>query len=292
MFTYPRQYEGIFHNQSGYINVTMLITALLRIIAQDPNIIIRQQERFLSLKLNDQIQVVTDRSVLHASRKVLFVPGSRIKNIARLLNFDLNIILWEQSVYYFRRLPTVIELPTWFTWDNNDVQSLYSGFPIDWTSDYIRISPSFITNMSNPLMYPSQQTNTVDPALTRKVVDWVSRYMETMVNASDYYSSNRTWLCASLPDHGFLLDYVPQTNRRVLMQAAGCGMDLIPVWADILSNMILFEMNTTSKYSKYIDYFSLSRSNRLIEEMIIPNKGQKMISSIFLFLYCLFILLH
>jgi glycine/D-amino acid oxidase-like deaminating enzyme len=302
MFTFPRQYEGIFHNRSGYINVTMLMMALLRIIARDPNIIIRQQERFLSLQLNDQTKVVTDRGVLHASRKVLFVPGPHVKNISRLLNFDLNITLWELPVYYFRRLPNVTRLPTWFAWDGNDLQSLFSGFPIDWTSDYISISPNFIANMSNPLMYPSQQTNTIDPALTQKVIDWVSRHLGTLVNVSDYYSNNRTKLSTFLPDNGFVLDYVPRTNRRVLMQAAGWGMDFIPIWADILSNMILFEINTSSQYSKYIGYFSLSRPNRLIEGIIKsdgttegairPNKGQQMISSFLLFLCCLFILLH
>ena len=34
-FTYPRQDQGIFHNQSGYINMTTLMMALLRIIVCD-----------------------------------------------------------------------------------------------------------------------------------------------------------------------------------------------------------------------------------------------------------------
>jgi hypothetical protein len=145
--------------------------------------------------------------------------------------------------------------------------------------------------MSNPLIYPSQRTNIVDPFFTKKVVEWVSHNMGMMVNVSDYYINNRTCLATFLPDNGFLLDYAPQTNKRVLIQAAGWGMKFVPVWGDILSDMILFEINSSSNYFKYMDYFSLFRPNRLIEELIIkPNKGYKFTSSLLL-LFGLLILL-
>jgi len=291
MFTFSSQYQGIFHNQSGYINVTMLMIGLLRIIDQNPNIIIRQEEEFLSLKLHNQIQILTNRGVLHASQKVLFVPGPYIKNISRLLNFDLNVTLWELPVYYFRRLPNAPQFPTWFTVGDNHRQSLFAGFSIDSTSDYIVITPKFIQNMSNSLIYPSQQTNIIDPFLTQKVIKWVLQHMRMLVNISDYYSNNRTCLATFLPDNGFLLDYVPRKNNRVLIQGAGWGMKFVPIWADILSDMILFEMNSSAQYAEYMNYFSLSRSNRLIEELIKPSKGCKFTSSL-LFLFCLIILFN
>ncbi len=91
------------------------------------------------------------------------------------------------------------------------------------SSNYIAISPRFIKNLSKPLIYPSQRTNTVDTFLTQKVIEWVLRHMATQVNVSDYYSSTQTCLAIFLPDNGFLLDYVSQTSRRVLIQAAGLG---------------------------------------------------------------------
>jgi hypothetical protein len=83
-----------------------------------------------------------------------------------------------------------------------------------------------------------------------------------------------------LPDNGFLLDYVPRTDRRVLIQAAGWSMQFVPVWGDILSDMILLDeaMNTSSKYAKYMEYFSLSRPNRLIENITLINKGFQTVS--------------
>jgi glycine/D-amino acid oxidase-like deaminating enzyme len=275
-FSFPPQYQGIFHQQSGCINVSTLMTALLRILSRNSNVTIREQEEFLSLKLNNQIEILTNRGVLYASRKVLFVPGPYAKNISHLLNFNLNVTLWELPIYYFRLLPNATQLPTWLAWDGNDLQSLFAGFPnTSISSNYISISPRFIRNLSKPLIYPSQRTNTIDAFLTQKVIEWVSRNMATQVNVSDYYTSNQTCLATFLPDNRFLLDYVPQTNRRLLIQAAGWSMKFVPVWGDILSDMILLDeaMNSSSKYAPYMEYFLLSPPNRLTENITITSKG-------------------
>ena len=56
-FSFPHECVGIFHRQSDYINVNALMKALLRILSRKSNVIIRQQEEFLSLKLNNQTQI-------------------------------------------------------------------------------------------------------------------------------------------------------------------------------------------------------------------------------------------
>jgi hypothetical protein len=192
--------------------------------------------------------------------------------------------LWELPTYYFRLLPNATQFPTWLAWDVNNQQSLFAGFPsISTSSNYVAITPRFIRNLAEPLMYPSQRTNTIDVFLTQKVIEWVSRNMATQVNVSDYYSSNQTCLASFLPDNGFLFDYVPKTNRRVLIQAAGWSMKFVPVWGDIILDMILLDeeaMNTSSKYAQYMEYFSLYRPNRLIED--VTNKGFQPVSICFL----------
>ncbi|CAF3771139.1 unnamed protein product [Rotaria sordida] len=260
-FSFPLQYQGIFHHQSGYINMNTLTIALLRIISQKRNIIIRQQEEFLSLKLNNQTEITTNRGILYASRKVLIVPGPYTKNISHLFNFHLDITLWELPIYYFRLLPNATRFPTWLTWNSKDRQSIFFGFPSMLTSSgYIAVLPRFIRNLSKPLLYPSQRTNTTDNFLTQKVLEWVSLHMATQVNVSDYYVNEQTYLTTFLPDNGFLLDYISQTNRRVLIQTAGWNMKFVPIWSDILSDMILFDeaMNTSSKYAKKTTAFVIS----------------------------------
>jgi monoamine oxidase/glycine/D-amino acid oxidase-like deaminating enzyme len=278
IFTLPINYQGIFHNQSGYVNITMLMIGLLRIIDQNANIIIREQEQLLSFRLFDnQSQIITDRGILTASRKVLILPGSYIKNVSKLFNLNLNVKLWELPLYYFRRLPIATRLPTWIEFDNHDQQSLFAGFSIaDSTSDYIVIEPNFIQNLSNSLVYPWQQTNIIDPFITQKVIEWVSSHMRTMINASDYYSNNQTYLSTFIPGSEFLLDYIPQTNKRMIIQVAPMATSLVPIWADILSDMTLFEINSSSKYAKYINYFSLPQPNRPANGSVMSNKGYRL----------------
>ena len=283
--SFSQEYQGIFHQHSGYINVKTLMVALRRILSQNSNVFIREQEEFVSLNITNQTEIITNYGRLFATRKVLFVPGPYAKNISHLLNLNLNLTLWELPIYYFRLLTNATQLPTWLAWDDNHQQSLFAGFPdISSSPNYVAITPRFIQNFSTPLIYPSQRTNTIDAFLTEKVVEWVSRHMATQVNVSDFYASHQTCLATFLPDNGFLLDYVPQTNRRVLIQAAGWSMKFVPVWGDILSDMILYDgaMNTSSNYTQYIEYFSLSRPNRLIENITVINKGFQPVSMRFL----------
>ncbi len=101
----------------------------------------------------------------------------------------------------------------WLASDSNDLQSLFLGFfNISTLSNYMAISLRSIRNLSNPLIYPSQWTNTIDVFLTQKVTEWIWRNMATEVNVSDYYFSNQTCLATFLPDTGFSL---PRPNRPI-----------------------------------------------------------------------------
>ncbi|CAF1022356.1 unnamed protein product [Didymodactylos carnosus] len=292
-FTFQQQYEGLFHNKSGFINVTTLMKALYQIIIQTKHITIRENEQFLSVDnstLNYTFtRIITNRGSIIANNKVLFVPGPYAKNISLLLNFNLNLTLWEVPIFYFRLKVNNTKIPTWFIWGGNDPQSLYAGFPIDQSTNYITVLPNFIKNLSNPLIYPSQRTNVVDPFIIKKVVDWVALNMPEVIS-SDYYFDNKTCLATFLPDNGFILDYVPNSNRKILLQAAGWGMKFVPVWADILSSMILDNIEQ-STYAQYMPHFSLSLPYRMIEKPEPQrSEGQKQtaykMDLLFIFLCC------
>ncbi|CAF1283605.1 unnamed protein product, partial [Rotaria sordida] len=235
-FKFAPHYQGLLHSQSGYINVTTLINALLRIIEQNPRIILRQNEEFLSIDKTNYTHIVTSRGSIRVKHKTLFIPGPFVKNVSRLLGFDLNVTLWEMPYVNFRLRPNATQIPTWFVWAGADLQSLFSGFSIDPTSDYIFVVASFIQNLSNALLYPAQRTNIADPFIIKKIIDFVTQNL-AQVDPNDYFVKNRTCLATFLPDNGFLLDYVPNTNKKVLIQAAGWGMKFVPIWADILSDM-------------------------------------------------------
>jgi hypothetical protein len=146
-----------------------------------------------------------------------------------------------------------------------------------------------VTTPRNSLIYPSQKTNIIDPFITQKVIEWISRHMSVLINVSDYYSYNQTYLSPFLPGNGYLLDYVPRTNKRMLIQASSIGLTFAPIWADILSDMSLFEINSSSKYAKYMNYFSLPQPN----SVTIFNQGYRLtIPWVVLYYFLMFILIN
>ncbi|CAF3396529.1 unnamed protein product, partial [Rotaria sp. Silwood2] len=162
-FKFAPHYQGFSHSESGYINVTSLMNALLHIIAQNPRITLRQNEEFLSIDKTNYTHILTSRGSVRAEHKVLFIPGPFAKNISHLLDFDLNATLWEMPFVTFRLRPNATKIPTWFVWGSPDQQSLFSGFSIDPNSNYIMVLGTFIRNLSDPLIYPAQRKNIGDP---------------------------------------------------------------------------------------------------------------------------------
>ncbi|CAF1511665.1 unnamed protein product, partial [Didymodactylos carnosus] len=102
------RYQGIYHSKSGYVNVSQLFIALMRIIQQNRMIIVRENEEFLSLDMSvseteNYVRLITNRGSIKA-KKVLFVPGPYAKNLSSTLGIDLNIKIWELPRYIFLNL--------------------------------------------------------------------------------------------------------------------------------------------------------------------------------------------
>lgn len=237
---------------------------------------------------------LSERSIIlatkHSFLMKLFAPGPYAKNISNLLGFDLNVTLWEMLYVNFRLRPNATRIPTWFAWGNTDSQSLFSGFSLDPKSDYIFITASFIQNLSNPLWHPSQRTNIPDPFIVEKIVKFAEENL-LEVDLKDYFIKNRTCLATFLSDNSFIVDYVPNTNKKVLIQTAGWRMKFVPIWTDILSYMIFLESTDTSIYAKYLPYLSLSQPNRLITITQQSSNSSNKFSFLFYYFLILFILM-
>lgn len=273
-FHVPPSYQGVFHQNSGYINVTALMNALQQ-LANKKNIMIRTGETFLGLDQSiaesaSYVRLFTDRGSLNAT-KVIFAPGPFARNVSEKLGFILHMTIWELPVLYFQLRITNSTIPTWFAF-GGDKQSLYYGFSKE-SSDrpgYVKISPDFITDMSNPLIYPNQRKNVVDPQLIQRTKDWVSLHVQ-MVDSESYQNAPSTCLATFLPDNGFLIDYLPSRIRyhdKLIMYAAGWGMKFVPLWADVLAEITLDP--NSPKYVKYMAKFSFDIDGRYSYNNTVP----------------------
>ncbi|CAF1211438.1 unnamed protein product [Adineta steineri] len=265
-FSKNSTYKGIFHPNSGYINVTVLMQALQNLTI-GYNITIRTQEAFLELdpsvsETENHVRIFTNRGSLNAS-KVVFAAGPFSRSISENLGFFLNMILWELPTMYFALKPGNVTIPTWSTF-GGDKQSLYYGFPSP-SSDrpgYVKISPDFIQDFSNPLLYPGDRKNVTDPWLIKRTTDWVTNNIPS-VDSSSYELKNFSCLASFLPDDGFIISYLPKEIRyhdKLLMYAGGWGMKFVPLWADILGDLVLNPNST--KYASYLPDLSFDIANR------------------------------
>lgn len=265
-FAHTEKSSGIFHADSGYINVTALIRTL-KTLAKKRGIVIRTNESFTELDPHtptDQasIRLITNRGSMNA-RRVLFAPGPYARNVSKSLGFTLKMTLWELPTIYFRLRNYNQTIPTWSVFGEDD-QSLYYGFSSE-SSDrpgYVKISPNYIRDMSKPLLFPKDRTNVIDPWVLQRTRAWVAANVP-FVDPDAYYFGEFTCLASFLPDNGFILDYLPRQVRyadKLLMYAAGWGMKYVPVWADILAELILNRVSP--KYTEYLKYLSFNASDR------------------------------
>ncbi|CAF3304755.1 unnamed protein product [Rotaria sp. Silwood2] len=278
LFHMLSNYHGIFHSQSGYINVTQMMMALVQIIQRNysQNIIIREQEEFLNVDQSVldipqyEVRLLTSRGSLRA-KKVVFAPGPYAKNVSDALGFDLQMTMWElPDLYFALRSPQLsLTIPTWFA-VGSDVQSHFHGYPMESSvmPGYVKISPEFIKNMNNPLVYPKDRQNATE-YLLQYFIEQAQQWIDAnapQLNRSDYRYGPQTCLATFVPDNGFIIDYLPSQVKyhdKIMMYAAGWGMKFVPVFADILVNLI-FDTIPTSPYSKYMPKFSLDIENRVI----------------------------
>lgn len=270
-------HRGIFHSNSGYINVTLLLSALRTTIeTKYKNILIRENESFLDLDQsivdvpNNNVRLRTSRGSLQAKR-VVFVPGPYAKNISAILGFNLNMTMWELPDLYFHLNSPTYSAPTWLYAGENQ-QSLFNGFPIGASNrpGYMKVSPEFIEFPTDTLIYPKDRRGleTDFEYFLKQTQAWIARYA-TYIDSNIYmYDNTSTCLATFIPDNGFIIDRLPSNikyNSKIVMYASGWGMKFAPVWAEILTYLIS-GTELTSPYAKYLPNFSFDIEGRVINQ--------------------------
>lgn len=267
--------RGIFHPDSGYINVTLLLATLRHVIDTNyPNIFLRENEQFLDLDQsvpdvpNGLVRLRTSRGSLQAKR-IVFVPGPYAKNVSDTLGFNLNMTMWELPTLYFHLNSPTYQAPTWL-YSGGDDQSVFNGYPIE-ASDhtgFMKISPEFIEFMNDPLIYPKDRRGpkTHFDFFTDKTSGWIARYATYVDSHLVWYDNTTTCLATFVPDNGFIIDRVPpyvNYNSKIVMYAAGWGMKFAPVWAEIITSLVLGTENT-SPYAGYLPNFRFNVEGRVV----------------------------
>ncbi|CAF1498040.1 unnamed protein product, partial [Didymodactylos carnosus] len=172
--------SAVHMSESGYVNVTLLLTTLRALVAKTPNILVRDKETFLNLSRTDnqsRVHIETTRGSINAT-KVILLPGAYAKTTMDTLGLHLNISLYElPTAVYFRRLPVSNSNLTVLTWlfasaDNDQ----FTGYPPE-QSDYLRIEPRINTARMRTLDSPHNRTNKPDQQILDRTRRWASQHL-------------------------------------------------------------------------------------------------------------------
>ncbi|CAF5016111.1 unnamed protein product [Rotaria sp. Silwood1] len=263
-------------NQSGFINVTLLNTVLRILVAKTPNILIRDKETFLSVQqISDQsrMHITTDRGSLTAD-KIIFLPGAFTKTMMNTLGLNLSINLYElPSAIHFRRLQSSSNLTvsTWsFVSANGDY---YAGFPQD-QSNYLRVEPRINPTTMLTINSPLNRTNKPDQQIIDRMLTWVGQHLSQTIDLTNPIMSTDTTLDSMLSDRGFILDYIPSFEQKLVLGTdSWSSIQYIPAFAEILARLILTNGSSTwsDDYGSIIQDFSVNINGRIIQPEPTPQ---------------------
>ncbi|CAF2501684.1 unnamed protein product [Rotaria sp. Silwood2] len=260
---------GLHLSQSGFINVTLLNTALRILVAQTSNILIRDKETFLGArKMPDRsrMHITTDRGSLTAD-KIIFLPGAFTKTMMSTLGLNLSINLYElPSAVNFRRSKSSSNL-TVSTWSYVSADSdHYAGFPQD-HSNYLRIEPRINPATMQTVNSPLDRTNKSDQQILDKMLTWVGQHLSQTVDLINPIMPTDTTFDSMLSDRGFILDYIPGFEQKLVLGTdSWSSIQYIPAFAEILARLVLTNGSSTwsDDYASFMTEFSVHVNGRII----------------------------
>ena len=302
-------HPGVRLSESGFVNGTLLLQTLRALVAQTPNILVREKETFLNLQRQPNgfpVHIETSRGSLNAS-KVIFLPGAHTKNTMATLGIHLNINVYElPSAYYFPLLPTSstnMTLPTWrYVSDDDDH---YAGYPLDQKSGYVRIEPRISRATMQPLNSSNDRTNKPNQQIMSRLLTWVGQHLAGTVDSAHPILPMDTVLDSMLIDQGFVLDYVPGFGQQLVLGTDGwSSIQYMPMFAEILARLVANNGSSAvpADYASLLPEFSIHIKGRIVlpdpnPEVTRPPNGSahKIDGAIFAFLVLLthlFFILH
>ena len=262
-------WSGLYHSQSGYVNVEATVDAYLKLL-RHLNVTMIENSTLEEIIHSEQDSICLKfKSNYFETKKLILAPGAFINDLTQSLGFQINIDIWEMPSYYFKVLNDS-RLTTWFYFgkDNND---LFYGFPENnWERPgYVRVAPDFV---SHPIHHPSERSNRQDPTLFTSTVAFVKNHMKN-VNWSDSIIEPGTCLASMVSDGGFVLDFAPpfvKNNKNIVIFTSGWGFKFIPIVGHILSQLVI---HGSSDYDALIVPMAITRPGILKTQHPLPPQG-------------------
>ena len=285
--------KTIYVQDGGTIRVDALIKGFVR--ALKPVCECREDERVTNIDYTkqDHITVSTKNDQgeslgSYKARKVILTPGTYVNDVLDTLSpafekhINLVIYLWSSTHFRIDNILRGDDPQLWPTWyffgqpklpegqDEPKDYASYYGFPSiqlnpNQQTWYARADPAFTSQPKFDFMiYPPPKGNRpVDHDALGFASDFVKKSMPTLNPKLDgKLESTCIAGFAELttndndPGSGFVLDFVPETNKRIVLTTGGWAMKFVPMFGKILADLAI---DGETSYSEEIEQMKISR---------------------------------
>ena len=262
---------ALYMKNGAVINVPSLIKSLKSALETSQCTLIQSTKvTCIDYSSIQAINVSTDKGQTFTGKKVILTPGTYINEVLPSLSpkfpFSMKMIIYLWVSTYFKikdseaahaKIPPS-EWPLWYFFGGPKGQkgeatdyNLYYGFPCDKDDKegYARVAPAFTSN-------EKFNFNNFPPATDQRKVDqdalnFTSQFVhQSMPDLENSLNPEKTSTCivgfaelvSSKPDEydagaGFVLDFVPNTDHRIILTTGGWAMKFVPMFGKILADL-------------------------------------------------------
>ena len=276
---------GLFVEDGGTINVVALIHLLADAVRACSKSEIVEGERVTSIDYSQsEVGVITDKGRHYYCKKVILSPGAYVNEVLSTLkpsfpyNINYIIYLWCSTYFEVKTHSSSVLPDKWPSWyffgqpkspTSGGVQdhNSYYGFPsIKFNKPHCaRVCPAFTSQSSFDfkLCPPPINKRPLDQNALQFTSDFVKK---SMINLG---KCDKGTTCiagfAEMVEHekpdsggGIVLDFLPNTNKRIVLATGGWCMKFVPILGLILSDLAIDGM-TNPVYRTYIEPMSINR---------------------------------
>eukprot|EP01116_Phalansterium_solitarium_P008989 TRINITY_DN2296_c0_g1_i2.p1 TRINITY_DN2296_c0_g1~~TRINITY_DN2296_c0_g1_i2.p1 ORF type:complete len:483 (+),score=115.37 TRINITY_DN2296_c0_g1_i2:85-1449(+) len=260
------QFGAFLAPDNGAVHVPSTLKALHG-IAKENGVQFLEDTRCLNIEDTKDGHVVVTVDKPHGDKlqlsagKVLVTAGAYTNDVIKSLGIQLNLTIWENMTAYYEVDTQLSPIPhLWFqflkTSDQPEGFDLVYGFPpFDWAvPGHARVA---IDHAS------VQYIDTVPEVRQRKVeadLEAAQKFVRDHVKgASQTPVDVKQCLAVNVADNGYVLDFVPGTDKRVVLYTAGWAFKFVPLFGKFLAELVL-DGHVDPKYEEVFATFKIDRT--------------------------------
>ena len=261
---------ALYMKNGAVINVPSLIKSLTSALEASSQCTLIQSRKIACIDYSSiqVIKVSTDKGQTFTGKRVILTPGTYINDVLPSLSpkfpFSMKMIIYLWVSTYFKikdseAVPAKIppsEWPLWYFFGGRKGKkgeatdyNLYYGFPSDKDDEegYARVAPAFTSN--EKWNFDNFPPNTDQRKVDQDALNFTSQFVHrSMPDLEHSLNPEKTATCiagfaeltSGEPDDegaGFVLDFVPDTDHRIILTTGGWAMKFAAMFGKILADL-------------------------------------------------------